>query len=119
MALSTMLRIHFMQQWYALSDPAMEDALYEIESMRRFAGIELNEGAIPDKTTILTFRRRLERHDLAPTLLRTVNAHLADKGLARSWTPRSSLPRVRPRIVTRPETRTCVRRRKASSGTSA
>ena len=42
MAASTMLRIHFMQQWYALSDPAMEDALYEIESMRRFAGVELN-----------------------------------------------------------------------------
>lgn len=46
------LRIHFMQQWYALSDPAMEDALYEIESMRRFAGLELNEDAIPDETII-------------------------------------------------------------------
>ena len=48
MPAATMLRIHFMQRWYALSDPAMEDALYEIESMRRFASLELNEDAIPD-----------------------------------------------------------------------
>ncbi len=81
MALSTMLRIHFLQQWYALSDPAMEDALYEIESMRRFASIELNEGAVPDETTILKFRRLLERHDLAPRLLQAVNGHLTGKGL--------------------------------------
>ena len=59
MALSTLLRIHFLQPWYALSGPAMEDTLYEIESMRRFAGIELNQDAIPDKTTILTFHRLL------------------------------------------------------------
>jgi IS5 family transposase len=81
MALSKMLRIHFMQQWYALSDPAMEDALYEIESMRRFAGIELNEDAIPDETTILKFRRLLEQHGLAPKVLQAVNDHLTDKGL--------------------------------------
>lgn len=49
-----MLRIHFMQQWYALSDPAMEDALYEIEPMRRFAGLGLKDGTIPDETTILS-----------------------------------------------------------------
>jgi IS5 family transposase len=59
-----MLRIHFLQQWYALSDPAMEDALYEIESMRRFVGLELNVDAIPDETTILKFRRFLEKHSL-------------------------------------------------------
>src|SRR5690606_10947358 len=47
MPLATMLRIYFMQQWYALSDPGMEDALYEIESMRRFAGLELVEDALP------------------------------------------------------------------------
>ncbi len=81
MALPTMLRIHCLQQWYALSDPAMQDALYQIESMGRFAGIELNEDAIPDETTILTFRRLLERHDLAPTLLQALNAHLTDQGL--------------------------------------
>ena len=76
-----MLRIHFMQQWYALSDPAMEDALYEIESMRRFAGLELNEDAIPDETTILKFRRFLEKHGLAVKMLEAVNAHLGEKGL--------------------------------------
>ncbi len=48
-----------LQPWYALSDPAMEEALYQIESMRRFAGIELNQDALPDETTILTFRRLL------------------------------------------------------------
>jgi len=60
--LSCMLRIYFMQQWYALSDPAMEDALYEIESMRRFSGLELIDDAIPDETTILKLRRFLEKH---------------------------------------------------------
>ena len=59
-----MLRIYFMQQWYALSDPAMEDALYEIESMRRFARLELSDDALPDETTILKFRHLLERHGL-------------------------------------------------------
>ncbi len=63
--LKAMLRIHFLQQWYGYNDSVMEDALYEIESMRLCAGIELNEDAIPDETTILKFRRLLERHDLA------------------------------------------------------
>jgi transposase, IS5 family len=49
---ATMLRIYLMQNWYAMSDPAMEDALYEIESMRPFAGIELNEQAIPDEMRV-------------------------------------------------------------------
>jgi len=79
--LSTMLRIHFLQQWYGYSDPAMEDALYEVESMRRFVGVELNEDAIPDETTILKFRRLLERHDMAPAILETVNGYLTDNGL--------------------------------------
>lgn len=79
--LKAMLRIHFLQQWYGYSDPAMEDALYEIESMRRFAGIELNEDAIPDETTILKFRRLLERHDLAAQILATVNDYLQERGL--------------------------------------
>ena len=78
---ATMLRIHFMQLWYAMSDPAMEDALYEIESMRRFAGLELNEDAIPDETTILKFRRFLEQHGLAVKILEAVNLHLSGKGL--------------------------------------
>ncbi len=78
--LETMLRIHFLQQWYALSDPAMEEALYEIASMRQFARVSLLE-AIPDETTILNFRHFLERHGLAPKLLEAVNRHLQGKGL--------------------------------------
>jgi IS5 family transposase len=63
-----MLRIYFMQQWYALSDPAMEDALYEIESMRCFARLDLTDDAMPDETTILNFRHLLERHALTAQL---------------------------------------------------
>jgi IS5 family transposase len=62
--LETLLRIHLMQQWYDRSDPAMEDALIEVPTMRRFAGIDLISDRIPDETTILTFRHLLERHDL-------------------------------------------------------
>ncbi len=78
--LATMLRIHFLQQWYALSDPAMEEALYEIASMRQFAWVSLLE-ALPDETTILNFRHLLERHGLAPKLLEPVNRHVQGKGL--------------------------------------
>jgi len=59
-----MLRIYFVQQWYGLSDPAMEDALYDIESMRRFADINIEVDVIPDETAILNFRHLLERHNL-------------------------------------------------------
>ena len=62
--LATMLRIHCMQHWYNLSDPAMEDALYEIASMRLFAGLSLDK-AIPDHTTIMNFRHLLERQGLS------------------------------------------------------
>ena len=79
-ALETMLRIHFLQQWYALSDPAMEEALYEIASMRQFAKLSLLAG-IPDETTILNFRHLLERHGLAAKLLQVVNRHLQDNRL--------------------------------------
>jgi len=84
MSLLSMLRIHYMQQWYALSDPAMEDALYEIESMRRFAGLELGEDAIPDESTILNFRHFLEEHDLSAAMLSTINSHLKEQGLLMS-----------------------------------
>ncbi len=64
LGLERMLRIYFLQQWYDLSDPGAEDALYDITSMRRFAKIELGEDVIPDETTILNFRHLLEAHDL-------------------------------------------------------
>ena len=78
--LESMLRVHLMQNWFALSDPAMEEALYEIASLRSFAHLSLNE-PIPDETTILNFRHLLEANELAEDLLRVVNALLAKKGL--------------------------------------
>jgi len=81
MPLETMLRIYFMQQWYALSDPAMEDALYEIESMRRFARLELSDDALPDETTILKFRHLLERHGLTSAMMNVINDTLEARGL--------------------------------------
>jgi IS5 family transposase len=78
--LATMLRVHLMQNWFALSDPAMEEALYEIASLRNFAGLDLRK-AIPDETTILNFRHLLEEYDLAEDILKQVNAHLMRKGL--------------------------------------
>jgi len=79
--LETMLRIHFLQQWYALSDPAMEEALYDTPVMRRFAQLG-GLADIPDETTILNFRRLLETHGLAAQMLAQVNRHLARKGLS-------------------------------------
>jgi IS5 family transposase len=81
MPLETMLRVHFLQNWYALSDPMAEESLYDSEAMRRFAGIELGDDRIPDETTILNFRHLLERHGLTEALFAEVNAHLADKGI--------------------------------------
>lgn len=79
--LERMLRIYFMQQWYGLSDPAMEDALYDSESMRRFAEIDLATDVIPDETTILHFRRLLEKHRLARKLFEKTKQYLSEKGL--------------------------------------
>jgi IS5 family transposase len=78
--LPVMLRIHCLQLFYNLSDPAMEDALYEIESMRRFAGLRLSD-RLPDETTILNFRHLLERHRLGKRLFDEVNRHLSSQGL--------------------------------------
>ncbi len=77
--METMLRIHLLQQWYALSDPGVEEALHEIASMRLFARLS-GLDAIPDETTTLNFRRLLEKHGLAAKMLEAVNAHLARKG---------------------------------------
>lgn len=81
MPLERMLRIYFMQQWYGLSDPAMEDALYDIDSMRRFAGIDLAADVIPDETTILHFRHLLEKHHLTRQIFENTKQYLAEKGL--------------------------------------
>jgi transposase, IS5 family len=81
MPLEVMLRVYFLQNWYALSDPMAEETLYDSEAMRRFAGIELGDDRIPDETTILNFRHLLERHGLTEAIFADVNAHLADKGI--------------------------------------
>ena len=78
--LDVMLRIYFLQQWYQLSDPGAEEALYDIQSMRAFAGLELGRDAIPDETTILNFRHLLEAHDLTKAIFEAVSAHLEDRG---------------------------------------
>lgn len=81
LGLEKMLRIYFLQQWFNLSDPGMEDALYDIESLRRFAGIELGQDEVPDETSILNFRHLLERQGLTKKLFAKVTAHLAQSGL--------------------------------------
>jgi transposase, IS5 family len=79
--LERMLRLHFLQHWFNLSDPAAEEALYESVSMRRFVGIDLGREPVPDETTILNFRHLLERHGLGEALFERVNEHLAARGL--------------------------------------
>jgi IS5 family transposase len=68
------------QQWFNLSDPGLEDALYDSPALRRFVGVDLGMAAAPDETTILRFRHLLEEHDLGGEMLDEVNRHLADKG---------------------------------------
>lgn len=77
----TMLRIHFMQQWFALSDPAMEEALHDMPVFREFAGLEGWDERLPDESTILRFRHVLEKHKLAVQILQTVNDLLSAKGV--------------------------------------
>jgi len=79
-AVQTMLRIHFMQQWFTLSDPAMEEALHDIALFREFAGLGW-DSRLPDESTILRFRHLLEKHKLAEQILATVNDLLQGKGL--------------------------------------
>lgn len=76
-----MLRIHLLQNWFSLSDPAMEEALYEITPIRQFAGLTLS-APIPEDTTIMNFRHLLEKHNLAPAILAVINGYLQDKGLS-------------------------------------
>lgn len=81
LALERMFRIYFMQNWFNLSDPGAEDALYDSESRRRFAGIELAEDVIPDESTILRFRHLLERHGLTEQIFAEVRGLLEEKRL--------------------------------------
>ena len=76
-----MLRIYFLQQWFDLSDPMAEDAIYDNETMRRFAGVELGQDAVPDETTILRFRHLLEQHKLTAGIFGIVQKLLTERRL--------------------------------------
>ncbi len=80
-ALASMLRIHVLQQWFALSDPAMEEALFDVPLFREFAQLPTGVARLPDESTILRFRHLPEAHGLAAKMLATVNDTLAAKGL--------------------------------------
>lgn len=79
--LERMLRIHFLQHWFALSDPGAEEALYDSRAMRQFVGIDLGREPVPDETTICKFRHLMERHNLGDELFRLVNVYLEENGL--------------------------------------
>ena len=81
LGLEKMLRIYFLQQWFNLSDPQAEDAIYDSEAMRRFARVELGEDVAPDESTILRFRHLLERHGLTKAIFDTVAGLLAERRL--------------------------------------
>jgi len=76
-----MLRVYFLQQWFNLSDPAVEEALYDSAVMRQFAGIDLGNEPVPDETTVCKFRHLLEQHDLGAGIFARVNEHLQRKGM--------------------------------------
>jgi transposase, IS5 family len=81
LGLEKLLRIYFLQQWFNLSDPQAEDALYDSESMRRFVGVELGDDVVPDETTILRFRHLLEQHQLTAAIFGAVQALLDERRL--------------------------------------
>ena len=76
-----MLKIHFLQHWFELSDPAVEEALYDSRAMRLFVGIDLGREPVPDETTICKFRHLMEKHNLGDELFRLVNVYLSENGL--------------------------------------
>ena len=76
-----MLRIHFIQHWFNLSDPAAEEALYDSRSLRQFVGIDLGREPVPDETTICKFRHLMEKHNLGDQLFHLVNQYLQENGL--------------------------------------
>jgi transposase, IS5 family len=83
--LDRMLRVYFVQQWYGLGDEAVEDAFYDSQALRGFAGIDLTRDAIPDATRVLHFRHWLDRHDLTKRLFDEVTAMLEERGLLMRW----------------------------------
>ena len=118
-----MLRIYFLQQWFNLSDPAVEEALYDSAAMRSFVGIDLGREPVPDETTVCRFRHLLEQHEMGRRLFEQVHVHLEKHGIKVSKgtivdatiisAPSST------KNATRAAIRTCIRPGRASSGISA
>ncbi len=124
MGLAKMLRIYFLQQWYNLSDPAIEETLYDSETMRCFVGIEHGQDTIPDESTIYLFRHLFEEHRLPDRIFAEVKALLTEHGLmmqsrARLSMPPLSMRRLRPRTRRKNAIPRCTRPRRATSGISA
>jgi IS5 family transposase len=120
--LSIMLRTYFVQQWFNLSDPGVEEALYESAALRRFVGVDLGIAPAPDETTVLRFRHLLERHDLGGLMLDAVNVHLEARGSrsrrARSWMRPSSMRLRRRRTQAASAIPRCTRPGKETNGSS-
>src|SRR5271169_1797486 len=120
--LERMLRVYFVQQWYGLADAALEDALYDSQALRGFAGIDLTVEAVPDETTILNFRHWLEQHELTKALFAEVGAMLEERGLLmrQGTIVDATIIAAPPSTKTsrRAATRRCTRPERAISGTS-
>ena len=120
--IATMLRIHFMQQWFGLSDSAMEEALHDMALFREFAQLDAGATRLPDESTILRFRHFLEANNLATQALSTVNAKLIERGfLLKAGTAIDATliaaPSSPPRTARASVTQRCTRPRRATSGT--
>jgi IS5 family transposase len=117
-----MLRLHCLQQWFNLSDPAVEEALYDSRAMRHFVGIDLVREPVPDETTICKFRHLLEAHQLGEQLFARIGEYLAKRGLqvSRGTIVDATIitAPVRPRIVRRSGIPRCIRPRRATNGIS-
>jgi Transposase and inactivated derivatives, IS5 family len=120
--LSIMLRVYFLQQWFNLSDPGVEDAFYESPALRRFAGVDLGRAPAPDETTVLRFRHLLEEHELCGKILDTVNLYLESKGIRISTGTIVDATIIHAPSSTKNSSgsaiRRCTRHAKGSSGTS-
>ena len=121
--LERMLRIYFLQQWFNLSEPAVEESLYESVSMREFVGIDLGLEPVPDETTVCKFRHLLERLDFGRLLFVDVGRHLQSKGMKVSGGTIVDATvmrhRPRPKMPVVNAIRKCIRLGRAISGTSA
>ncbi len=114
-----MLRIHFLQQWFGHSDPAMDEALHDVPLYREFIGIDPGADRMPDESTILRFRHLLEQHGLDPAMLRLINELLSTRGLMlKAGTAIDATLIHAPRIAAASAIRRCTKPRRATSGSS-